>query len=205
MNSLRFEFLWNKACLVGSENLFTEVLVRGDMYLETPASAYFLIGNYGACIMKNYASLESRLALRERNCLERVSTYWKVEGDCLITGLEEVLNTWDTILDENGISPLTELQQRLAPLQKEFLNESWMHDLVKHCEERTTAAFAVDIHLVAYLRAYQAMKARLQAKLSAKNVFELPVVDLDAELVFIKPHIGKSVEPLSGTSGNWCS
>ena len=161
MNSLRFEFLWNKDCLVGSENLFTEVLVCGGVYLETQASTYFLIGDYGACIMKYYASLESRLALRERNCLERVSTYRKVEGDYLITGLEEVLSTRDTVLDENGISPLTKLQQCLAPLQKEFSNESWMHDLVKHREERTIVAHAVDIHPAAYLRAYQATKARL--------------------------------------------
>jgi len=61
----------------------------------------------------------------------------------------------------------------------------------------------VDVHPAAYLKSYHAANARLQAKLLAKTMLDLPTINFDAELLLLKSRVGKSLQPLAGTVDNF--
>lgn len=96
VSELKFQFLWKKARLLCSEDLFTEMLVRGDIVLENPAQAYYVVGDYGARILKFYTTLEDALASRRHSAAICASKQRKVEVQCLVTGVAEHCLQWMT-------------------------------------------------------------------------------------------------------------
>lgn len=61
LSESRFKFLWKEASFLHCENLFTEIVLRGDVIPENPVATYFLIGDYGARVLQFYATLEAQI------------------------------------------------------------------------------------------------------------------------------------------------
>ena len=70
MDPMRFEAIWQEACIQELENLFAEIVLRADLKLTDKAAAYIRIGDFGLRRLLYYTKLETELEQRREaaNC-----------------------------------------------------------------------------------------------------------------------------------------
>lgn len=88
-----FKTIWNRSVQLKSENLFTEIVVRGDVFVLDNATAFNLIGDYGARSLLFYSELEAILDQRRRMTTSYMDKKRVYLGVRWTTGLEDTIKS----------------------------------------------------------------------------------------------------------------
>jgi hypothetical protein len=75
------ERIWKKACAYDLENLFTEILVRGDLTVEDPLKTYWLLGDLATRAFLYHAELEANQSERRKNEVVMAKTVRRISYD----------------------------------------------------------------------------------------------------------------------------
>ena len=198
-----FQRVWQLAVEYSLEDLFVEVLVRGDLDLDDWVSAYWVIGDLGVRLMRYYKQMEEVQAARYRLGKEQ-STQIR-EPDCATwtSAVEAALaKNWRTC-------PIEEWKSTLQRMLVEFQSEGWLLQMIKDNQARVSRTGFTNVHPSEYFYTYRHIQIRLEQMIKAKTFSQLLPFDLSSHVVFKNKYDWKTTpEPVVGLPwdlDNWSS
>jgi len=196
LSKARFKTIWNRAVQLKSENLFAEIVARGEVEPKDKLTAISLIGDYGARTLLFYSELEAVQAQRRRMAetyLEKKRFY---AGSKLLEGVVGALAASGLALQAAD----TDWVKSITILDEVFKAPDWMYELVANVQDRCAQSNIVDVHPATYVSKFGSVCARLVTKLQAGALKKVPIWDVAAELSFVRPQIGEPLKVLPGMS-----
>ena len=164
LSAFQFGELWLKACAYNLENLLTEVVLRGDLELEDPPSAYVQIGDFGGRRLLYYAKLESEL---ESRCSVAKVAYEGQQPTLLADELSSQIGS--TLPSWERTGAFQQWRSNLAMLHPYLVDLLWLNCMVEHVKNRQVDSKLTDVHPASYVAAYYLAKDRVEAKRAARD------------------------------------
>jgi predicted GNAT family acetyltransferase len=117
------ERVWKKACTYSMENLFAEILVRGELSVENPAKTYWLLGDLAARVLLYHAESEAHQSERRLKESAMAKTVRQISHDNwtipIMEGFNQHQGQWQTNL-------IVAWKTHLIPLVTTFEQEGWI-------------------------------------------------------------------------------
>lgn len=188
----RFKSVWAKAVQIRSENLFTEIVGRGEVVVEDNAGAFCLIGDYGARILLFYSELEEKLAKRRQVAASYLGQQRVQIGEQLTRGVKEAIGVAASSSKSKGLVAPAEWMKTLTELSNAFKTQDWLFEMVRNVQNRAMRSQVLDVHPAAYVNKFGATKTRLGAKIVAGVPQGIPIWNFSADLAFKRPPLGET-------------
>lgn len=174
--------IWQGANVDNRQNLFAEILVRGDLLVEDFFRAFLLVGDLAARAYLYWRELEQEQA-RRRQCSQDVTsngrfvncTEWTA---AIVRGFDESTN-WQT-------KTVKEWRNHIFQLRKQFDEEEWVTEMIESCKERLSQALAVDVHPSVYFYTYRFLQTHLLKLEQAVSSEAMGALNLDRDCRFKK-------------------
>jgi len=143
--------VWARAIQLKCENLFTEIVGRGDVVLEDNATAFAQIGDYGAHCLLFYSEFEDLLAKRRQMAANYVGQRRTTLGTKLSDGVAAAIRAMVSSTKTKGLVSTAKWAQTITELERNFRETSWLMEMVQNVQSRATTTIIRGI-LIAVLR-----------------------------------------------------
>ena len=90
----QMEHIWKKAYTYWLENLFAKILVRGELTMQDPLKAYWLLGNLAAKVLFFQVEMEAIQLERRQKESVMAKTVKKISSDNWTTPIIEGFNRY---------------------------------------------------------------------------------------------------------------